>query len=490
MRVNTVVSVTFALCLLPSSGAFLKASTELKQKQNEVVPILSREGVESPFLFSPTGELQVRLPSFAKDLGRKEQDAMTSVSWGNAASAAMVSLSETLHTIQVVDGRIRALKTQSKSIPNRRLSLESTMQSVLNDLRKGRFCRACHRTRAEFEASPDSQRETWQEHLNRVSNGTAEGAAPQVIVQKEAEYQAQLQALSYEERSLAAQLNQAKSERDTGVNDVLSTIAKWKNATQQQQQMVTAHNQQRISTIQRRLEDLEKLYNQLEGKERQLLLPTAAKTSSGRIELQSTVSQQADFYRVQKELTAGVKKNQIEELKRIQFEHEMAMSAIQERIDAGLDKIAIAERSLGMPIATSRWHGPDLKVPLGLLNVTIGRDKVALSAGLGPMTANLELKQDRLYDKDSVKVFLEAGSSAGGKSASVKAGVERETAWGSGGVRIIEKPFLVLQGLQMPPGMTAKDLLESNVTNHSSSNQYLLAPSVVEPRPSPSISVP
>src|SRR5205807_714117 len=151
--------------------------------------------------------------------------------------------------------------------------------------------------------------------------------------------------------SLNKELSAAKSRRTTDVDNGFSAITKWKQAITEQQRLVASRAQEKVTAIQHNLEQLDKLYDDFVQKEQELQFPVPSQTTGGTDPASRGASSQADFYRVQRELIKDKKRGEIEELKRIQFQHGMAMAEIQQHIDDGLNKIASAEQTLGIPFS-------------------------------------------------------------------------------------------------------------------------------------------
>ena len=96
----------------------------------------------------------------------------------DAASVAMSSFQSGAEQVTTLDGKIREAKDQASKSAAEQASLKVEKEQSLEDMRKGAFCRACHRTKSQIEATGES----WQHHLDDNSGGQAVPATSEELV--------------------------------------------------------------------------------------------------------------------------------------------------------------------------------------------------------------------------------------------------------------------------------------------------------------------
>lgn len=168
-----------------------------------------------------TGGNSITMPLTPGERAQAESDALASGSDSVLSSARSHFTEYQLQSKNEGDARNRALAAR------RRLSdLALERDRVMDEMRRGFFCRACHRTRSQIEATG----ENWQEHLNRNSQGSAVPATPQELAAKDQEFQGRINSAKADEYHAYSEAESCAQAKAAAAKEVMDSFAQWRDA--------------------------------------------------------------------------------------------------------------------------------------------------------------------------------------------------------------------------------------------------------------------
>jgi hypothetical protein len=429
------------------TGAVLALAVWIILSQN-IYSQSSLPSTEGPFYFTPTPGVEVPMQPLSENISA-DQAKVT-------ATKGLANLEKASDNFKVAKKRIEDAQAQCQKIVELKTIVESQKQSELDDLRNNRFCVGCNATKTMIEAKGI---ESWETHLKNVGKGTY-GVSAETIAQKSHQYDKRLNELSEQHLRLIESLSKATEAKVKAEGGIWICIRQWTEAARLHQKLLVEESQKRIDAIQIEIEESEKLHAYFKQKAPPIHQIKAPNTPPSVKDVQEW-----ELYRIEKDKTAIGLQRQYKERAEAAREHKAAVSANEKDIDAGFEKVIQTERLIGSPLVIPRWTGPTLTIPAGAIEVTLGKDTIDLNIAEGSVSVGLQMRLDRLNNKQSVTLSLEAGLPnpvPGVESPSVRLGIEHTNQFGPKGLVTQEKPILEVNGIPMIPGeeQSMKEILK------------------------------
>ena len=294
------------------------------------------------------------------------------------------------------DARARALMAR------RRFSnLELEKDKALDEMRRGLFCRACHRTRSQVEAAG----ENWQHHLDVNSQGRAVGATPEELASKAREFDADINNARADEYHALQQAGISAHAKAAAAQDVIDSFARWKMA-------MLSEDQNRATAWEDAVKGFkERFYSNRD--EVQKLDATIARERTH--ELRSQKIQELESERQSRlEVLGQLSKDAEEEY----FARRIQASLFEQRLTNGRKELESLVAEVGGPplstissitsLPTISGKAPDtaLKVPFTPFSVAADSRSLTFTASAGLFRMSLRASEDWLRSKLNVDVVL------------------------------------------------------------------------------------
>ena len=348
----------------------------------------------------------------------------------DAASVAMSSFQSGAEQVTTLDGKIREAKDQASKSAAEQASLKVEKEQSLEDMRKGAFCRACHRTKSQIEATGES----WQHHLDDNSGGQAVPATSEELATKAKEYDNQIANAALEQARVEAQtlavIQLYGQEREQAMQTVRKNMARWRNAMQQEGPLYTSEFSAQKSKIELKVQEWQKTFRTLDQMEQRAQHPDSI-GAPGQTPPAAVDQQQIAQFASEKQSLRNQMQIASNEMDRLSNQYQLKQSEWANVVLEGRKAWNQASSVLGtysMPL----WTAPELNVGAMGWGMTLGNDKIGLKTPLG----SASVTNDWLNGTQNVSVMMEKsiGPIGGG------VGIQQTTTWGPNGVATTTEP--------------------------------------------------